>query len=157
MRYDYSNLFSNDSALRADIHATENQESPWQQYVATHLALSYNYVRDAEITPATVAMETQQLEEEALKEDKAALPTGPIQVFVVEPEQAIPDFANIINYANKDPGNVVIVLLNQQPGQINTQVQASQYDNVVKGFEAAHSRVFHGIEDAVSYLNSLLY
>lgn len=157
MRYDYSNLITGKSALRVDVHAIENPEIQWQQYLTSHLAMSFSFVVDVAITPESVGLETQQMEEAALEESQEEFPDGPIQMFVVEPTQAVPNYAAIVHQLNTDPGNTLVVLLPQQAGQISTDVESAQYSHIMKSFEEAHGHVYHSIEDAVSYLNGLLY
>ncbi len=145
------------SGTRVEVHAIQDDSSEWQTYLNTHLALSVQYVVDPELSSAQVAMETQQQEEAALAEAREEEPEGPIQLYVIEPAHGVLNYARVVTAVNDDPFHTVVVLLGAADGVQLSEVETVQYKNILDTFENCRARVFHTIEDAVSYLNSLLY
>ena len=145
------------TATRVEVHAIQDDFSDWQRYLNTHLALSVQYVVDPELSSTVVAMETQQQEEAALADARDEEPEGPIQLYVIEPAHGVLNYHRVVEAVNNDPFHTVVVLLGAPEGVALTEVETAQYSNILNTFENCRARVFHTIEDAVSYLNGLLY
>jgi len=147
---------SADASSRVDIHAVQNEDSQWQQYLAQNLRMSKVYVLDAAVSAESISMETQQLEQAALAEASDEQPVYPIQLYVLDNGQDYTEIHRVLNKAHGDPDHTVIVLLAPQATDSEVKGDAAQLLSVHDQLANSGAKVYTTIEDATEYLNSLV-
>lgn len=147
---------SADASSRVDIHAVQNEDSLWQQYLAQNLQMSKVYVMDAVVSAESISMETQQLEQAALAEAAEETPVYPIQLYVLENGQDYTEINRVLTKAHADPDHTVIVLLAPQSTDTEVKGDAAQLLSVHDQMVNSGAKVYTTIEEATDYLNSLV-
>jgi len=147
---------SADASSRVDIHAVQNEDSPWQKYLAEHLQMSKVYVLDAAVSAESISMETQQLEQAALAEAAEENPVYPIQLYVLDNGQDYTEIHRVLNKAHADPDHTVVVLLAPQAADTEVKGDAAQLLAVHDQLAGSGAKVYTTIEEATDYLNSLV-